>query len=121
MAATKLDGGRVLRLHGLGVRSARHGLDHVLALDGELEMANVVAIEDELRKVEATDCGSVVFDLRDLSFLDSTGVHLLISAHARLTDHGRSVSLLVKDPGPVQRVLDVCGAFDILPRGVAAA
>jgi anti-sigma B factor antagonist len=121
MAATASSNDCATRLHGLGLRSGRDGVDHVLALEGELDMANVVVIEEELRRVEATDCGTIVLDLRRLSFLDSAGIHLLISTHARLSAHGKAVSLLVKDPGPVHRVLDVSGALEILPRGVAAA
>lgn len=121
MAATGSSNDCAIRLHGLGLRSDRDGVDHVLALEGELDMANVVVIEAELRRVEATDCGTIVFDLRRLSFLDSAGIHLLISAHERLSSRGKAVSLLVQDPGPVHRVLDVCGALNVLPRGVAAA
>jgi len=92
----------------------------VIALEGELEMANVAAIETELSQVEAGDCRQIVLDLRGLSFLDSTGIHLLMQAHARGEATGRSVALLV-DEGPVRRVLDVCGALSILPTRAVAA
>ena len=116
---TEAEAERHLRVHGLGIRSARRGDDHVIALDGELELANVVAVEDELSQVEAGDCRAIVLDLRELSFLDSTGIHALMCAHARSMDDGRDIALVVDD-GPVQRVLDVCGALDILPRRATA-
>jgi anti-anti-sigma factor len=110
---------RYLRVDGLGIQSARRGDDHIIALDGDLEIANVAAIESELSQIEASDCSHIVLDLRRLSFLDSTGVHLLISAHERATASGKPLALVVDD-GPVRRVLDVCGALSILPTKAAA-
>ena len=110
---------RYLRVDGLGIQSERTGDDHVIALDGDLELANVAAIESELSQVEAGDCSQIVLDLRRLAFLDSTGIHVLMSAHARATANGRPLALVVGD-GPVHRVLDVCGALSILPTKAAA-
>jgi anti-sigma B factor antagonist len=111
---------RCLRVHGLGIQSGRQGDDHVIALEGELEMANAAAIDTELRSVEAGDCRGIVIDLRGLSFVDSTGIHMLINAYERSATLGRPLSLLV-DQGPVRRVLDVCGALDILEARAIAA
>jgi anti-sigma B factor antagonist len=111
---------RYLQVHGLGIDSRRQDDEHIIALDGELEMANVAALETELSQVEAGDCRQIVLDLRGLSFLDSTGVHLLMQAHARAEATGRPVALLV-DKGPVYRVLDVSGALSILSTQAVAA
>lgn len=119
MAVSTPNAERYLRVDGLGIQSARRGDDHVIALDGDLELANVAAIESELSQVEAGDCRQIVLDLRELSFVDSTGIHLLMSAHARAKATGRPLALVVDD-GPVHRVLDVCGALSILPTRAAA-
>jgi anti-anti-sigma factor len=119
MAVPTPDAERSLRVYGLSIQSARKGDDHVIALDGDLEIANVAAIESELSTVESGDCRQIVLDLRRLSFLDSTGINLLISAHARATANGRPLALVVDD-GPVHRVLDVSGALSILPTKAAA-
>jgi anti-anti-sigma factor len=119
MAVSTPNAERYLRVDGLGIQSSRRGDDHVIALEGDLELANVAAIESELSHVEAGDCRQIVLDLRGLSFLDSTGIQLLMSAHARATANGRPLALVVDD-GPVHHVLDVCGALSILPTKVAA-
>jgi anti-anti-sigma factor len=110
---------RYLRVDGLGIQSARRGADHVISLEGDLEMANAAAVQAELSQVEAGDCDQIVLDLRRLSFLDSTGISVLIGAHERAAASGRPLALLVGD-GPVHRVLDVCGALSILPTKAAA-
>lgn len=43
-------------------------------------------LEDELAREEATDARSIVVNLSGLSFIDPTGVRLLISARARTRD-----------------------------------
>jgi stage II sporulation protein AA (anti-sigma F factor antagonist) len=107
-------------VQGLGIASDRKGDEHVLALDGELDIANVAAFESELSQVEAGDCRQIVLDLRRLSFLDSTGIQLLMKAHARAAETGRPVALVV-DNGPVRRVLDVSGALSIIKTQAEAA
>jgi anti-sigma B factor antagonist len=111
---------RHLRVDGLGIQSGRRGHEHLIALEGDLEMANVAAIERELELAEAGDCRQIVLDLRGLTFLDSTGIQVLMGAHARSHASGRAIALVV-DHGPVRRVLDVCGALSILPTRAVAA
>jgi stage II sporulation protein AA (anti-sigma F factor antagonist) len=111
---------RNFRVDGLGIQSARRGDEQLIALEGDLEMANVAAVERELEFVESGDCRQIVLDLRGLTFLDSTGIQVLMSAHARSQASGRVIALMV-DNGPVRRVLDVCGALSILPTRAVAA
>jgi anti-anti-sigma factor len=108
-----------MRVDGLGIQTARNGADHVIALDGDLEMANAAAIETALSEAESGDCSQIVLDLRRLAFLDSTGIHVLMAAHERATAAGRPIALVIDD-GPVRRVLDTCGALSILPTKATA-
>lgn len=119
MAVSTPDAGRYLRVDGLGIQSARRGDEHVIALEGELELANIAAIESELSHVEAGDCRQIVLDLRELSFVDSSGIHVLMQAHARASATGRPLALVV-EKGAVHRVLDVSGALSILSTKAAA-
>jgi anti-anti-sigma factor len=109
---------RYRRVNGLGIQSARKGSEHVIALDGDLELANVSAFQTELSHAEAGDCSQIVLDLRRLSFLDSTGIQMLMSAHARASAAGRPIALVVGG-GSVHRVLEVSGALSIFPTRAA--
>jgi anti-sigma B factor antagonist len=95
--------------------SRPEGEKHVIALDGELDIATVAQIDTELARVEAGECEQIVMDLRELQFLDSTGIQMLVKAHARCADRGREISILL-EPGPVRRVLEVAGVLDVLAR-----
>jgi stage II sporulation protein AA (anti-sigma F factor antagonist) len=98
----------------LTLHSEREGALHTIRLEGEMDIANADDVERELLEVEATDALSIVLDLSDLRFIDSTGVRLLLCAHARShRDANRLV--LLRGPAPVQRVLELTGVVDRLP------
>ena len=94
----------------------------VVRVAGELDMAvapSVAAAVDEL--LEA-GFARVVVDLRDLSFLDSAGVHMLVSAHHAAAQRTCELSL-VRGPRNVQRVLELTAAdslFAFDEQGVGA-
>jgi anti-anti-sigma factor len=53
-----------------------------LALRGELDMATARKLEEHLMVVEQDGVGAVLLDLRDLTFVDSTGLHTFLKARA---------------------------------------
>ena len=51
--------------------------DHVVVRPrGELDMATIGAVEQELRHLQRTGSRKIVLDLSELTFMDSTGLHL---------------------------------------------
>jgi anti-anti-sigma factor len=57
----------------------------------------------------------VVIDLRELEFMDSSGVRVLITAHARAGDHGERLTLVRPAPGgAVERILEIAGVEQAL-------
>jgi anti-anti-sigma factor len=108
-----------LRIEALGpgeltLRSRRDGAVHTIALAGELDLATADEVEQELLRVEASDAASIVLDLSGLTFMDSTGVRLLVSADARSRADERRLSLR-RGPASVQRVMELSGVDELLP------
>src|SRR3954463_10624643 len=52
----------------------------ILALHGELDMVSVDAVQAALDELNGTGWTSLVLDLRELTFIDSTGLSLLLAA-----------------------------------------
>lgn len=104
----------LLRVGQLAVCSERDGVLHTISVQGELDLANADVLEHELIRVEGTDALSIVVDLSALTFIDSTGVRLLISAHARSRADSNRLTLL-RGPSSVQRVFELTGVLNILP------
>jgi anti-anti-sigma factor len=98
----------------LTLRTAyRHGV-YVVAPYGELDLATVPDLQRAMDRAEASDAREIVLDLSNLSFLDSTGLRLVIHADARSRSDGNRLRLLRGTPS-VHRLFDLCGLADRLP------
>ncbi len=76
---------------------------------GELDIGTAEEAESEIRQAESTDSAkTVVLDLGGLTFMDSTGLRLLVSADARAREAGRRLAI-VRGPDAVQRVIELTG------------
>jgi len=97
----------------LTICSERRDCTHVVAVVGELDVATAQRLEDALRTIEATDVEQVIVDLAGLTFVDSSGVHLITRAEERCRTTAKRLGLR---PGPaqIQRVFALAGA-DTLP------
>jgi anti-sigma B factor antagonist len=85
----------------------------VIAVSGELDLASGPELEAELDQLRGPDTRLVVIDLRQLAFMDSTGLSILVRAHQRLAGEGCEVGL-VKGSQQVQRLLDLTGVAERL-------
>ena len=56
---------------------------------------------------------SVIVDLRDLQFIDSSGIRALVRAHKRAETAGRQFCI-VRDSEQIQRVFELTGLQDYL-------
>jgi anti-anti-sigma factor len=89
----------------------------VLELHGELDLSTCPALEAALERAEQTRTESLVLDLSNLQFVDSTGLRAILAAARRNADgngDGRQFGL-TRGPAVVQRVFDLAGITDSLP------
>jgi anti-anti-sigma factor len=82
-------------------------------LDGELDLASAHAIEERLAAIEERRPERVVTDLGGLTFIDSSGLRVLLLADSRAREQGFEL-LLAPGHEPVQRVFEMTGALDVL-------
>ena len=75
----------------------------VVALTGELDISEVPEVENKLRAVEQRRPHFLVLDLRGLSFLDSSGLRVVLEADLRSRKDARRFAV-VPGPEPVHRV-----------------
>jgi anti-anti-sigma factor len=81
---------------------------------GELDLDAVPALADEIAQVREAGFRRVVIDLSELSFLDSSGLRLLLDCYAESRQDGHTMALI---PGPpsVQRVFELTRTTEHLP------
>lgn len=98
----------------LAVRTARDGDAYAISLCGELDLANAATAENALRDVLSATDAQVIVDMRELEFIDSTGIALLVSALGRNGDEQRLRFIPSNSPA-VTRVLELTGLAERLP------
>src|SRR5207249_6769805 len=90
----------------LDTRVTTNGGTVTVAFSGELDISRAEEVERELERIEANGPELIVFDLRDLEFLDSTGLRLILGADSRGRREGRRV-VIVPGPETVHRVFRI--------------
>jgi anti-sigma B factor antagonist len=89
----------------------------VVTVSGELDVATSQTLEHELGKLQGT--ATVVVDLRGLTFIDSTGLGVLVRAHQLAKEQSRRFGL-VRGNGQVDRLLNLTGLDTELLMGDSA-
>ncbi len=90
----------------LEVTTEQHGGQTRAVLAGELDIASTESFEEELGRIEANSPGTLVLDLRNVAFIDSTGLRAVIGADERARTAGRRL-VVVRGPGAVERLFSV--------------
>jgi anti-anti-sigma factor len=85
-----------------------------VVLTGELDIAGAQEADEAVRQAESDGDGVLTIDLSGLTFMDSTGLRLLVAADRRAQEAGRTLRI-VRGPDPIQRVLELTGLGDKLP------
>jgi anti-sigma B factor antagonist len=93
-------------------RTSDEGVELVL-VEGELDIATAPRLISVLNGAVQEALRSLVVDLSDVDFMDSTGLALLINAHRRLTRRSKGFAV-VCPPGPLLRVFEVTDMVETL-------
>jgi anti-sigma B factor antagonist len=83
----------------------------LIVVSGELDIASAPELEQALDQIRPELIKLVIVDLRELEFMDSTGLSIIVRAHQRLSELDCELTL-IKGPPQVQRLLDLTGVAD---------
>lgn len=91
------------------VGDLEHGV-RTISVRGELDLSTAPELEGPLEQALESDEGSVLIDLSDCEFIDSTGIALIVRAWQRLEsgENGRSL-VICSHNDQVRRVLEITG------------
>ena len=96
------------------VSIASRGLEPgiLIAVTGEIDLATAPIVEDELRRAEGSE-DVIVLDLGGVTFMDSSGIRIVIAAELRQRERGASLRL-AHVPPQVARLFDLAGIAEHL-------
>jgi anti-sigma B factor antagonist len=97
----------------LTIATARQRDEYVVELGGELDLSGVARVSAAFASALDSGAQAIVLDLRELEFLDSTGVHTILKAERAASERGRDF-MIVRGPRQVQRILEISGIIDQL-------
>ncbi|MEA2580979.1 MAG: anti-sigma factor antagonist [Actinomycetota bacterium] len=104
---------------GLTTRiDSRNGVASI-TLSGELDVATVPVLERHLALFESNGIGGIILDLRELTFLDYSGLHIFLAAHTRAKVSGRKL-ILIGATHATRRLFEVTSTEFLLDDGDAA-
>jgi anti-anti-sigma factor len=75
---------------------------------GEIDLASVTVLEGKLRELRETGFDHLVVDLREVTFMDSTGLRLILGWDDESRAEGVDFELIRGEP-VVQRLFDITG------------
>ena len=86
---------------------------------GELDLTTVGSVREQVTELVAAGFSSVLMDLRGVTFVDSSALHLVVELDASSRSDGWRLAIV---PGPpaVQRAFDIKGLVAQLPFLAAA-
>lgn len=86
-----------------------------VALHGEIDLVTADHAATAVEGLLADGWRDLVLDLRGLEFMDSTGITLLVNLTRRAASEGWRFAV-PPAPGPVDRLLELTGADELLVR-----
>lgn len=86
----------------------------IVRFAGELDLGTVAEAEAAVARARLESPGSLRLDLSELTFVDSSGLRLIVQVDAACRREGCGFSVV---PGPraVQRVFELAGVLELLP------
>lgn len=99
----------------LRIATRTEGDSTFIVLAGELDASSCPAVEAKLAETDGDGEGPVVVDLREIDFIDSTGIGLLVRAMRASAEDSNRLRILPSRSEDVQRLLEICGLDQALP------
>lgn len=80
---------------------------------GEVDLVTAGLLDHQIQELWDSGWAEVVADLREVTFMESTGLHVLVTHHRRAAERGARFAI-VDGGGPVARVLELTGIDQVL-------
>lgn len=97
----------------LAIAARRQRDEYVIKVYGELDLSGVTRMSEAFAAALDSDARAIVLDLRELEFLDSTGVHAILMAERSAKERDRGF-VIVRGPRQVQRIFEISGIAERL-------
>ncbi|MBE5757306.1 MAG: STAS domain-containing protein [Clostridiales bacterium] len=100
----------------MNIKCVKNGDVLYVMLIGELDEYSASYIRNKLDNIFENDTfESVVFELSDLEFMDSTGIGVLIGRYKKLVKNNKKI--YISNPSnTIEKIFNMSGIYDIMPK-----
>lgn len=91
-----------------------HGTTTELVARGEWDLAEQPGVREAIQAALQRSPACVVLDLSQLSFIDSSGIHVVLELHGRCVKQNIHL-VIIPAPRAVLRPFEICGLIERLP------
>jgi anti-anti-sigma factor len=96
------------------VASGRNDDTVFITVSGELDYTHVDELDKQIRAAERSDARRIVVSLRDVTYMDSSGLNLLLQARVRMRVNPQRLRFLRSEHEAVRQLLDATQTADAL-------
>ncbi|MCL2399431.1 MAG: anti-sigma F factor antagonist [Defluviitaleaceae bacterium] len=85
-----------------------------IQLEGEIDHHTTKGLKEKIaRAFEPTDCRQMIFDLSRVTFMDSSGIGMIIGRYKNAQERGGTVAITGMNPG-IERIFQISGLAKII-------
>ena len=95
-------------MDGIDLKIDRNGTTATVVVAGEIDLTSAPRLDDEVTGLIEDSVNSLTIGLEGVSFMDSTGLRVLLKA-SKLLDAAGGTLVLGQPSDPVRRLLEVSG------------
>jgi anti-anti-sigma factor len=93
----------------------RHGSTARISVRGVFDLIYEKTFREGLRELERSAPGKLVVDLGNVTFIDSTGISLIVNAWRRALRDGYDAVVVLPRDGQVPRAFEIAGLGSVIP------
>jgi anti-sigma B factor antagonist len=101
----------------LEIEFSQDGDACIVTLQGEVDIYTAPALRERLIEASETDCSTVVVDMTEVDFIDSSGLGVLVSALKRVRENDGQMRIVTAKE-PILRIFRITGldrVFELSP------
>ena len=95
-----------------GAQSEKRDGEEVIRFEGDLDLASAGALRNQILNARQGGSSHLTLDLSRVDLVDSVGISLLVTAHARLSEEGGQMRLIL--PTSLRRIFEISGLIEVL-------
>ena len=87
-----------------------------VTLSGELDEYTASCTREELDTIFAKSvCNKIIIDLSELTFMDSTGIGVLIGRYKKMKNNNKQIYILNPNR-QIEKIFEMSGLYEIMPK-----